>query len=289
MNGRAVVFMILVVTGMALATDLPKDDFSPGWRKHQAALVFSQKDLYGYIDGGAELFLEFGFSELVVQRYRRNHLELSLDIYKMANADAALAVYLAKKGVEQPVPGVLARNTGGEYQITALQGRYFVQVNNQSGEAENLTVMVPLLQQFLQHVKDEPPQIRWQDFPENRIPGSELLIAGPYSLQMVYTLGEGDILQLANRPFAMCAQVADEAGNKHTVIRAVYGDSVLARDVMQNLSAHLDEYLTKISVSADTLIFRDYKNEYGRIVRKADALEVQLHLHQIKAARTDCR
>jgi hypothetical protein len=76
-------------------------------------MVLAQKDMYGYIDGGAELFFEFGFSELTVQRYRCGERELSLDLYRMTGPDAALAVYLAKKGEERPVPGVEDRNTGG--------------------------------------------------------------------------------------------------------------------------------------------------------------------------------
>ncbi len=272
---------ILLFVVAATAVELPKDEFAPGWRRSEAALVFQKQDLYGYINGGAELYLEYGFAELVVQRYHHGQSELSLDIYRMVHAEAALAIYLAKKGVEQPLAGVSARNTGGIYQITALQGPYFIQVNNLSGEAEHLPVMVQLLEKFLENVEEETAVLRLEEFPENRIPGSELLIGGPYSLQMVYTLGDGDILQLAGRPYALCARVADSTGKRQTWLRAAYADSVEARAVLRELSDNLDEYLEKISTADDSLTFKDYKNEYGRIVRRGAVLEVNLHLRQL--------
>ncbi len=280
-------FVYLLVLSILIDGDsvaqviLPGDGFAPGWRKQGTPTVFHSKNLYGHINGGAELFLEFGFSKLVVQRYRCGAREVSLDAYKMAGADAALAIYLAKKGIEQPLAGVTVRHTGGDYQITALKGRYFVQVNNQSGEADNLADMIQLLQQFLQPIAAESLTVRWDDFPEARLPGSELLLAGPYSLQMVYTLGEGDVLQLAGNAFARCAQISAACESTYTLIHAAYRDSAEARSVLHNLSAHLDAYLQKIEVSADTLTFRDYKNEYGRVVRRGATLEIALHLASI--------
>jgi len=87
------IFLLQLVMGLgclwggaglpACDREWPGDEFAPGWRRYQTPMVFSAKDLYGYIDGGAELFFEFGFSELTVQRYRCGERELSLDLYRM--------------------------------------------------------------------------------------------------------------------------------------------------------------------------------------------------------------
>ena len=44
------------------------------------------------------------------------------------------------------------------------------------------------------------------------MPGSGLLLRGPYSLQAVYTLGDDDVLLLAGRIFAAAAAYRDESG-----------------------------------------------------------------------------
>ena len=109
----ALLLILLPVTaGAASAIDLPGAGFHPGWKPAGKARIYAAKNLYGYINGGAELFLEFGFTGLTVQRYGRGEEKLSLDLYEMVSADAALAVYLAKKGEERPVAGVTGRSTG---------------------------------------------------------------------------------------------------------------------------------------------------------------------------------
>ena len=46
---------------------VPQDDFVAGWKRAEKPKVFAKKELFNYIDGGAELFLELGFENLVVQ------------------------------------------------------------------------------------------------------------------------------------------------------------------------------------------------------------------------------
>jgi len=286
MNRRILIFCPIILAAALLAglaqpavgSDLPPDDWVAGWHRCGSPLLFTRQDLYGYIDGGAELFFEFGFNNLVVQRYRCGDREVSLDLYQMSGPDAGLAVYWAKRGRETPVPGIPEPHTGGEYQITVLKGRYFVQANNQSGEAENLPVMVKLLQWLLPRLPAESAQDWLQKLPADRVPGSELLVAGPYSLQMVYTLGEGDVLQLADGLFGVCAEVAEGLEHKRTQMWVEYPTAEAACAAMANLQNNLDEYLTKVRASRDSLTFKDFKNEYGRVVRSGRSLELNLHL-----------
>lgn len=259
----------------------PGDEFVSGWRRYQAPMVFTAKDLYGYIDGGAELFFEFGFSELTVQRYRCGERELSLDLYRMTGADAALAAYLAKKGEERPVPGVEDRNTGGDWQITALRGRWFIQVNNQSGEPDNLSAMIRLLQGALQQIPLEAAQDWLRTMPADRIPGSELLVAGPLSLQMVYTLGEGDILQLGGNRFGVCVEMPDGEQRRSVLLRVDYADTAACHAAFAHVQANLDAYLVKLAEDEVSFTFRDYKNEYGRVVRCGGILQIWLNLSRL--------
>ena len=85
---------------------LPDDSGIPRWSRTGKARHYRGKNLYGYIDGGAELFLELGFQELVLQKYRAGRSELAVEAYRMDSPESALAVYLAKCGKETPAPGL---------------------------------------------------------------------------------------------------------------------------------------------------------------------------------------
>jgi hypothetical protein len=273
--------LVVLVAGRPQETTDPIPDwFADGWKKSQAVMRFAQKDLYGYIDGGAELFLEFGFTELLVQRYQYHENEMSLDLYRMESADAALAVYLAKKGQEQPVADVECRHTGGDYQITALRGRYFIQINNNNGKLENRPAMLDLFKAVLNAIPEEKPHEWFSQKPPHTISGSEMLVRGQYSLQSILTFGEGDMLQLEGKQFGWAVDYTGTDGSRQTWLVVNYADTLKSRQVFQHLANNLDPYLQKMEETGNRLTFRDYNNQYGRIERFGGELYIQLHLSQ---------
>jgi hypothetical protein len=64
------VFLVLAMAGSLAAAELvlPGDEFFPGWKRDGKPSVFIKADLFNHIDGGADLFLEFGFERTLVQR-----------------------------------------------------------------------------------------------------------------------------------------------------------------------------------------------------------------------------
>ncbi|HPB73006.1 MAG TPA: hypothetical protein PLX71_08505, partial [Phycicoccus sp.] len=73
--------------------------------------MYGPGDLYNYIDGGAELFLEFGFEACTVQQYKRGADEAVMEVYRMDDPVAARGIYLMKCGVEKPDPAFKERHT----------------------------------------------------------------------------------------------------------------------------------------------------------------------------------
>jgi hypothetical protein len=102
---------------------IPEPGFAPGWTKAGPLRTFTGQDLFNQIDGGAELFLEFGFVKLRLQAYARGKAELTLNAYEMESAASALGIYLMKMGRETPFPEIGARNSCEEIQLTILKGR----------------------------------------------------------------------------------------------------------------------------------------------------------------------
>ena len=149
---------------------IPEPSFAPGWAKAGPLRTFTGQDLFNQIDGGAELFLELGFARLRLQPYARGKAELTLNAYEMESAASALGVYLMKMGRETPFPGIAARNSSEEVQLTILKGRYFIQVDNLGEVAAPTAEAVALANAFLAGVAEEsarplsmpsPSKARW--------------------------------------------------------------------------------------------------------------------------------
>jgi hypothetical protein len=276
--GRVAWLLVLAVAAFGQGTDLPPAaGFAPGWNLGER-LTFEKGGLFDYIDGGAELFLEFGFKRVLIQRYVKAGAELTLEAYEMTDADAALGVYLMKCGLETPVDGLPVRNTGEPAQLTILKGRFFLHVNSFSVGAELLPEMIRLARSALDAVPDERPGRSLDLLPvEGLIAGSARLIRGPYALQSIVTLGEGDILSQGGRVIAAAGDYRAPAG-LWTLVLAPYPDEAAASSALAYLRAHLDSYLEVTAERAGGFVFRDFKQKFGLVLRKGAILELRLGL-----------
>lgn len=258
-----------------------------GYRPPDDSLLFVGNDLYGHINGGAELFHEFGFVQLVVKRFGAAEQEIDVELYEMTGPTAALGIYLAKCGLEKPVEEVPGRNTGGSMQITALRGRHFVQINNFFGDESLQPEMIALAVQELGDIPDEKSLSPLDLLPEaDRIAGSERLIRGPYSLQSVYTFGPDDVLLLGGKVFGAVADFAIDSTASFTRILIPYPTAEVATRAFNHLLRNLDHYLKVLDRSDSAVSFVDYQNLYG-IVRLAEkSLDIEVNLPQQPAELT---
>jgi len=258
---------------------LPEGDFSPGWAKEATALFFDGSGLFNYINGGAELFLEFGFADLQVQNYTKDDRELGLEVYRMISPEAALGLYLMKCGKETPVQNIQTRNTGDFYQFMVLKSEYFILINNFSGKKEIIQAMIKLAQNTLGSIPEKPALDLFSALPkEGLLPDSRRLIKGPVGLQNLYTFGRGDILQLGGKIIACSGEYSDRKGNIFTRILVPYPDTVAATTSFNHLIINLDPYLKILEQSGERFVFSDYKNQFGEVKLEGRIMNIKIDL-----------
>ena len=103
----------------ALAALLPDTDSLPGWRRTRAPKRFGPGDLWEHINGAAETVVAFGFQEVVTAGFVRapDGLEVTADVYRMADDEAAFGLYAQEA---DPAATVLAIGAEGARRSTAL-------------------------------------------------------------------------------------------------------------------------------------------------------------------------
>jgi hypothetical protein len=261
------------------AVDFPADNFSPGWKRSGPVETFGPAALYNVIDGGAELFLEMGFTDLRIQKYEGAGAEIAIEAYRMESAAAALGIYLLKCSRETPVAEIGCRNSGERFQFAVLKNNYFIFINNFSGREELLPVMTALARQLSSSIPPGEPVRELDILPAaDQVPGSGLLLRGPYSLQAVYTLGDGDILLLAGSVFAAAAVYRDGADRSYTLIVAPYPDNASASRAFANLRRNLDSYHKVLEAGGDFFVFRDFQNLFGLAEVRGQRIEIRVKL-----------
>jgi len=257
---------------------MPPDGFSGTWKKSAPPRTYTSADLYGYINGGAELFLELGFEQLTIQKYKDGAQELGVEVYRMTDATAARAIYQSRKGKETPDPGLKARHTASRHQLQLQRGRHYVIVNNVSGGAANAPVLVAAASAVAKALPADGavPALALLP-PTGLVAGSERFIRGPVTLQAVFTLGDNDILSLGGSLTAVAGDYKD-AGGTWTTIVCDYPAPAKAETALAFLAGHLDRYLKPTSKTANRLIFQDFEKKFGVASVTGKRLEVRLHL-----------
>jgi hypothetical protein len=109
-------------------------DGIPGWKRQGPPERFNKEGLYGHIDGGAEMVLQYGFRELSVFKFKPTagpaaSKEIGLEIYRMTSGEAAFGLYSTKlEGGEEGWPGIEADNWISLGQANLVKGEYLVNI-----------------------------------------------------------------------------------------------------------------------------------------------------------------
>jgi hypothetical protein len=141
--------------------------------------------------------------------------------------------------------------------------------------------MKSLANSVVQAIPSQEPEPLFAILPEkNRVPGSLRLIRGHYSLQMVFTLGHGDVLLLKNKIFAVAADYKNYKGGIFSRIIADYPDKKWAAQAFTYLYNNLDSYLTVVEKKSHRFVFKDYKSRKGSVTLVKNRIQVDVNLDE---------
>ncbi|UCD70693.1 MAG: hypothetical protein JSW70_06720 [Syntrophobacterales bacterium] len=123
------VIMALLSCSMArlgtMVDDIPRE--VNGWVANPEVRQYEGKTLYKYIDGGAELYLAYGFHKAYVHTYTKpGEPDIIMDIYDMSTPEDAFGVFTAEREGDD-----IGIGTGSEYEGGLLRfskGRFFVSI-----------------------------------------------------------------------------------------------------------------------------------------------------------------
>jgi len=160
-------------------------ELSGGYVDTEESESYNRGTLYTYMDGGADLYLEYGFSSLSVRRYARGKDRYQVELYEMKSPESAFAIYSYNRrpGTEaELVPTCLAGITDAEVQLA--RGSYYLVCRNEDPMAKNRLRLVELASQIAGRLTgDCGAGNAFVRLPaERRVAGSEIALFGPIGL-----------------------------------------------------------------------------------------------------------
>lgn len=130
-------FVVLITSTVAQTSNFPKltKDDLPGIKIIREQ-TYDGSSLWGYINGGADIFLEFGFDKLLLQEVDINGLNFKIEIYKMNSPASAFGIYsVSHYKCEEKIKSV-KYSCITQYQIQCAMNCYYISIINANGSNE---------------------------------------------------------------------------------------------------------------------------------------------------------
>lgn len=133
----ALVLPVLLGGAASAGTDAAKsaapDPFPQvaGWKRVEGPAVYTRENLFEYIDGAADLFLQYDFRELAASRYESDggKVSLTVDVYRMGGPIDAFGVYSRERPARGTFLPLGAEGYAGDGSAYFLAGDCYVKVN----------------------------------------------------------------------------------------------------------------------------------------------------------------
>jgi hypothetical protein len=255
---------------------LPADGAAAGWVRDGGPQEFEGEDLYTYIDGGAEIYQEYGFRRAVVQDYRNAAgREVSLEIFEMADAGAAYGIFSFKRSGEGRS---LALGGGGEledYYLNFWKGCFVVTLTGFDETEATLAGLLALGRAVDAKIGQtaEAPALVAVLPGEGLKAGSVKYLRGLLGLTNVYPFGTA-------RGLTFKDAVRGQYSSGETLIILEYGTAEARHSAWLELQAGIEKsgrFERPTNYLADAVVFKDGQGRYVAIGEAGPRLAIGIH------------
>jgi hypothetical protein len=107
-------------------------DSAAGWKKSNPAKIYSGEELFSLIDGGADIFFEYGFKRVMSQIYNKADNYVNVEIYEMNDSSSAFGIFSLQTLKTGERIKFSCEASAGEGFLLFWKGNYYVTLSSSS-------------------------------------------------------------------------------------------------------------------------------------------------------------
>ncbi len=161
-----------------------------GWISGGPPESYEREGLYGYINGGSEIFLQYDFKRADVGRYKKERggagREVTVDLYEMGSPLDAFGIFsVRRQGGEKALDLGGVPNWISESQASLASGVYFVNIIGFETQSEDMAAFARFLAKKIAAAGEKPCELDgagnpWSAFPKKNLLADTIrFIKGP--------------------------------------------------------------------------------------------------------------
>ena len=123
--------------------------------------VFDDGSLWGYMNGGADLYLEYGFKSLEYQQFRIGELNFKLELYTMEDPEGAFGIYSVNHLKCLTEDSLFCISCLNNFQLQAVKGNCYLNLMAMQSSSLSQQMMLQVMTMLLEKIPDQ--EIRLPD------------------------------------------------------------------------------------------------------------------------------
>ena len=178
---------------------LPAAEEIEGWNPVNTPRVFEGEELYDLIDGGASIFYEYGFKQVVTQTYENaDGQSIDLEVYEMRDPAAAYGMYTISAGVVGDNIDIGNEGVLADYYVYFWKGEFFVTLIASAADERPSTDLMAIASCVDRKIlnKGSRPSLSTLMMIEGESPARVYYIRGTLALANIYYFAFDDIFGL---------------------------------------------------------------------------------------------
>ena len=158
-------------------SDLPEAKFSP-------PRYFTGESLFGYMNGGAELYREYGITDAVITEFDIENRHYKCEVFRMNGPEEAFGIYSVSKFKCLSSPGFSEYTCLNRYQLQVCRGPYYISIINRSGTRADSLTMLKAAELLADKISEPSIDLRtfMPDLDPETIKGDAVLVKGKLGL-----------------------------------------------------------------------------------------------------------
>jgi hypothetical protein len=241
---------VLLVTAMILAvgvtsmsspstdlTSLLPDDIG-GWRTAGDDQAFTPENLFDYINGGAELYLSYGFNQVLSRTYSNpDRPDIIADIFDMGSSQNAFGVFSHSREIVDDAIGQGSQYTSGL--MLFWKDRYYVSILASPETAETKEAVFELARHIDNAIPGEGPLPGILDLlPQDSLDNASVRYFHHYIwLNSHYYVADENIFHIEKDTDAVLAKY-DREDSRYLLLVIKYPDAGRAEEGMEGFVTH---------------------------------------------------
>ncbi|MBN2572132.1 MAG: hypothetical protein JXA68_08395 [Ignavibacteriales bacterium] len=226
------------------------------WEQEGEENFYVGEELFDYINGGADVYLEYGFKQVMVAKYKNGRNKVYIDIYEMYDSSAAFGIFSLSSNCQGEILKDYDNVILFDYYFLIWRNNYFISLTYQDEITYDTNFVVELIDEIenIISIKSEEPAIL-QQLPNENLKCKKYVRGH---------LGFNDIYHFDNKNIFLFCEAATGEYENYKIIIMKYFD-VKDRIEKYDYSLHCIQNNPKFSnfnILDDKVTFSDMKNNY---------------------------